>query len=66
MPSKRQIQTVDASVIELFPSAEQPLAKPPPGSSLKPVMGNYGFPFLGHMLAALVDPLEFARDRYDR
>lgn len=66
IPSKRQIQTVGANVMELFPSADQPLAKPPRGSSLKPVMGNYGFPFLGHMMAALVDPLSFAREQYER
>ncbi len=66
MPSKRRLRAVGASVTELFPSAEEPLAKPPAGSSLKPVMGNYGFPFLGHLLTTLVDPLEFARDRYAR
>jgi cytochrome P450 len=27
-------------------------------------MGDYGFPFLGHIMSTLVDPLEFARQRY--
>ena len=27
-------------------------------------MGNYGFPFLGHILSSTAEPLEFARRRY--
>ena len=49
IPSKRQLRAVGASVTELFPSAEGPLATP-----------------LGHLLTTLVDPLEFARERYAR
>lgn len=64
-PVKHRLQVVGAAVTELFPSPEQPLALPPPGSALKPVMGNYGFPFLGHLLAATADPLQFARERYE-
>ena len=66
LPSKRRLQAVGAAVTELFPSAQEPLATPPPGSGLKPVLGNYGFPFLGHLVAAIADPLEFARERYER
>ena len=50
------MQAVGAAVTELFPSAQEPLATPPPGSGLKPVLGNYGFPFLGHLVAAIADP----------
>lgn len=56
LPSKRRLQAVGAAVTELFPSAQEPLATPPPGSGLKPVLGNYGFPFLGHLVAAIADP----------
>jgi cytochrome P450 len=64
--NKRRLQTIGAAVTSRFPSSERPLATPPPGSNLKPVMGNYGFPIIGHILSSLVDPLEFARSRYDR
>ena len=53
---QRRLQAVGAAVTELFPSAQEPLATPPPGSGLKPVLGNYGFPFLGHLVAAIADP----------
>ena len=29
-------------------------------------MGNYGFPFLGHILSSTAEPLDFARRRYAR
>jgi cytochrome P450 len=61
-----RLQALGAAVTSRFPSRQEPLAPPPPGSHLKPVMGNYGFPFLGHTLSALAEPLDFARRRYDR
>lgn len=61
-----RLQAVGAALTSRFPSREEPLATPPPGSNLKPVMGNYGFPYLGHTLSALAEPLDFARRRYDR
>ena len=64
--NKHRLQAFGAAVTSRFPSGERPLATPPPGSNLKPVMGNYGFPFLGHVLSSLADPLAFARDRYER
>lgn len=64
--TKHRLQSAGAAVTSRFPSAERPLAVPPAGSNLQPVMGNYGFPFLGHILSSLVDPLDFARRRYDR
>ncbi|MGE2725311.1 cytochrome P450 [Mycolicibacterium pulveris] len=58
------LQGFGATVADRWPSPDRPLATPPPGSDLAPVMGNYGAPYLGHVLATLVDPLEFARRRY--
>ena len=40
------------------------MATLPPGSGLRPVLGTYGFLFLGHLVTAIADPLEFARERY--
>ncbi|MBJ7331598.1 MAG: cytochrome P450 [Solirubrobacteraceae bacterium] len=45
---------------------ERPLAEPPPGSGLKPVMGDPGLPFLGHTLGAMADGLEMSRTGYAR
>ena len=64
--AKHRLQTAAALLTSRYPSRERPLARPPQGSHLKPVMGNYGFPFLGHLMSSLVDPLDFARDRYRR
>ncbi|MGV0872544.1 cytochrome P450 [Mycolicibacterium sp. XJ879] len=58
------LQRFGATLADRWPSPDRPLATPPPGSGLAPVMGNYGAPYLGHVLATLVDPLEFARRRY--
>ena len=63
---KRHLQVAGASLTSRFPSAATPLARPPRDSTLDPVMGNYGFPFLGHILSSFVEPLEFARQRYDK
>lgn len=64
--AKTRIQAAAASVTSRYPSPERPLARPPAGSGLKPVLGNYGFPLLGHIVSTLVDPLAFARERYER
>lgn len=64
--AKHQLQAAAASVISRYPSRDEPLARPPRGSGLKPVMGNYGFPVIGHIMSSLVDPLDFARERYNR
>ncbi|MDF2826194.1 MAG: cytochrome [Mycobacterium sp.] len=37
---------------------------PPAGSPLVPVPGDYGLPFLGHILSSAAEPLDFARRRY--
>lgn len=64
--AKVRLQYAAASVTSRFPSRERPLARPPEGSGLRPVMGDYGFPVIGHIMSSLVDPLDFARARYDR
>ncbi|OBK16362.1 cytochrome P450 [Mycobacterium asiaticum] len=64
--NKHRLQTLAAAVSSKFPSAEGPLAAPPPGSNLKPVRGDYGFPFIGHIFSSLAEPLDFARRRYER
>ncbi|NMM91757.1 cytochrome P450 [Rhodococcus sp. SRB_17] len=61
---KRRLQSLGAAVTSRYPSAEQSLASPPVGSRLAPVMGNFGFPFLGHILSSTAEPLDFARHRY--
>ena len=63
---KHRLQRLGAAVTSHYPSHEGPLAAPPAGSHLAPVMGNYGFPFLGHILSSTAEPLDFARRRYAR
>lgn len=64
--AKVRLQSAAASVTSRFPSKERALARPPDGSGLRPVMGNYGFPVIGHIMSSLVDPLDFTRARYHR
>ncbi|MBJ7465768.1 MAG: cytochrome P450 [Mycolicibacterium sp.] len=64
--AKVRLQYAAAGVTSRFPSREQALARPPAGSGLRPVMGDYGFPVIGHIMSSLVDPLDFARARYGR
>jgi cytochrome P450 len=64
--AKVRLQAALAGITARYPSREHALAAPPTGSRLKPVMGNYGFPLIGHALSSLVEPLEFARERYAR
>ncbi|NDK89723.1 cytochrome P450 [Gordonia desulfuricans] len=62
----KQIQKVLATASNAYPSHDIPLAVPPPGSGLKPVMGNQGMPWLGNTLDALSDPLGSAMKRYEK
>lgn len=66
MITKQRLQALGASLSAQYPTVAQPLATPPPGSGLKPVMGDYGVPFLGHIMNSIVEPLDFARRRYQR
>ena len=48
-----------------YPSPVEPLAQPPVGSDLVPVMGQQGAPIIGYSLVALMDVLKFARKNYE-
>lgn len=61
-----RIQGRAAGVLERYPSAPRALAALPPGSGLKPVMGDYGPPGIGHIVSMLADPLTFSRRRMRR
>ncbi|SDW07240.1 hypothetical protein SAMN05216215_1001122 [Saccharopolyspora shandongensis] len=54
---KRQLQSA-ISHTERLASPVRPLAAPPPGSGLKPVLGDYGLPVIGHTISVLTDLLE--------
>lgn len=43
-----------------------PLADPPPGSGLEPVMGDFGMPFLGHAVEQMRYTLKWGLPRYRR
>lgn len=44
----------------------QAYAAPPPGSDLRPILGDPGLPVLGHTLRFFGDVDAFGRERYDR
>ncbi|MFO7192852.1 MAG: cytochrome P450 [Thermocrispum agreste] len=62
----RRFQTTVAAAAQRVPAPVRPLATPPPGSGLEPVLGDYGPPILGHSLTVTTDLLGFARERYRR
>jgi cytochrome P450 len=53
-----------ARTVELAPRTAKPLADPPPGSGLEPVLGVQRLPYLGDGLGVLADPLGAARRRH--
>jgi cytochrome P450 len=56
-----------AAVLDRIPGpAPRPLADPPAGSDLSPVMGRPGLPLLGETLPMFVDSLRFNRAAYRR
>ncbi|MGK8487265.1 cytochrome P450 [Nocardia asiatica] len=59
-------QRAAARLVASYPVRVRPLADPPPGSGLKPVLGDFGLPGIGYTLHALADPIGFARMRFDR
>jgi cytochrome P450 len=66
-PVKLRARAVAASLVTHVPSgAVRPLAPPPPGSGLKPVMGDPGVPVVGHTLEFLHDGLRHARRYHAR
>jgi cytochrome P450 len=64
-PLSLRARGATASLLEHVPSgAPRPLAVPPPGSGLKPVMGYPGLPVIGRSFEVLQDGLAFARENY--
>jgi cytochrome P450 len=59
----RRAQGAAARFDERLPKTPRPLAVPPSGSGLKPVMGDFGLPVVGHTFAFLNDLLGFSRRR---
>ncbi len=55
-----------AAVAERVHTPAKPLAEPPPGSGLAPVMGEAGLPVIGHSLTVLGDMVMFARRSYEQ
>jgi len=62
----RRAQSAATVLADRFPSAARPLAEPPPGSGLKPVLGDPGPPVVGYTYNFLNDTVRFARDRHAR
>ena len=66
-PVKLKARSVVASLIEHLPApGVQPLAQPPPGSGLAPVLGDPGIPVVGHTIEFLDDGLRHARRYYEQ
>jgi cytochrome P450 len=66
-PVKLRARGVVASLVEHLPSGGvRPLAVPPAGSGLEPVMGDPGIPVVGHTLEFLHDGLRHARRYYEQ
>ncbi|MCF8590500.1 cytochrome P450 [Gordonia liuliyuniae] len=62
----KTLQRVLAKATSLYPSPDAPLAEPPAGSGLKPVMGSAGFPVIGTTIEALADPLANTMKRFEK
>jgi cytochrome P450 len=66
-PVKLKVRGVVASLIERVPSGGvRPLAAPPVGSPLRPVMGDAGLPVVGHTIEFLDDGLRHARRYHEQ
>lgn len=66
-PMSLRARHAAASVFERMPPLPaRALAEPPPGSGLKPVMGDPGLPLLGHSLTVMGDPLAVSRRGFER
>jgi cytochrome P450 len=60
-PLSLRAQNAVARANRHVPSRPQPLAGPPPGSALRPVLGEWGAPLIGHSFSFVGDTLAFAR-----
>jgi cytochrome P450 len=62
-----KVRGVAASLLEHVPAGDaRPLAEPPAGSGLKPVMGEPGPPVVGQTLLFLKDNLGYSRHFYEK
>ncbi|WP_238847152.1 cytochrome P450 [Nocardia arthritidis] len=61
-----QAQRVGAGIAGHYPVRPRPLATPPPGSGLRPVLGDFGPPGIGYTLQVLADPIAFSQERVRR
>lgn len=59
----QRLQRAAVGVVERYPARPRALADPPPGSGLKPVMGDFGPPWIGYIFSSLADPIAFSRKR---
>ena len=62
----RRAQSVATQLSQRIPSNASVLAPPPPGSGLRPVMGDPGPPLVGHSLPLIYNTVEWSRERYAR
>ena len=65
-PLSVRARSVAAQLTDLYPSIARPLAEPPSGSGLRPVMGEGGPPIVGRSFSAFADSLGSARRRCER
>ncbi len=61
---KKAFKAALAKASSAYPSRPGPLAQPPAGSGLQPVMGEPGPPVLGSALEMINDPLKVTMERY--
>lgn len=61
----RGLKQYAADLADLYPTRPTPLAEPPAGSGLLPVLGDGGAPLLGHSLRVYHDPIIWARNAFD-
>ncbi|WP_253814569.1 cytochrome P450 [Nocardia amikacinitolerans] len=61
-----RVQRVGVRFVRRYPTRVRPLAEPPAGSGLRPTLGDFGPPGIGYTLHTLADPIEFARERFER
>lgn len=59
-----RIEAAAGEFMRRLPLGSHALADPPPGSGLKPVMGQPGLPVVGNSFAVLHDTLGFERELY--
>jgi cytochrome P450 len=63
-PAPRRVDDALQALSRRRPVRE--FASPPPGSALRPVLGDYGPPLVGHVLNSSRFGTDFARERHDR